>query len=84
MQACDTLINAAWCIPVEPADAVLADYSVVLSEGRIVDLLPAIDARQKYNPGATVERPGHVLIPGLVNTHGHSAMTLVAASYLAA
>ena len=76
MQACDTLINAAWCIPVEPADAVLADYSVALSDGRIVDLLPATDARQKYNPGATVERPGHVLIPGLVNTHAHSAMTL--------
>jgi 5-methylthioadenosine/S-adenosylhomocysteine deaminase len=76
MQACDTLINAAWCIPVEPADAVLADYSVALSDGRIVDLLPATDARQKYNPGATVERPDHVLIPGLVNTHAHSAMTL--------
>lgn len=76
MQACDTLINAAWCVPVEPADAVLVDYAVAITDGRITDLLPIHEAREKYKPGVTIERPGHVLIPGLVNTHAHSAMTL--------
>ena len=76
MQNCDTLINAAWCIPVEPADTVLVDYSVAITDGRIVDLLPSKEAAPKYQPGVTIERPDHVLIPGLVNTHTHSAMTL--------
>ena len=76
MQACDTLINAAWCVPVEPVDAVLVDYAVAITDGRITDLLPIHEASEKYKPGVTIERPGHVLIPGLVNTHAHSAMTL--------
>ncbi len=76
MGNCDTLITASWCIPVEPVETVIADCAVAITDGRIVDVLPARDARQKYRPGVTVERPGHVLIPGLVNTHTHAAMTL--------
>lgn len=77
MQHCDTLILADWCIPVEPHELVLAEHAVAINDGRIVELLPAADAREKYEPGVLVERPGHVLIPGLVNAHTHAAMTLL-------
>jgi 5-methylthioadenosine/S-adenosylhomocysteine deaminase len=77
MQHCDILITADWCIPVEPDARVLENHAVAISEGRIVDVLPAATARQQYAAGALVERPGHVLIPGLVNTHTHAAMTLL-------
>ncbi len=77
MQHCDTLILAGWCIPVEPHGLVLTDYCVAVTDGRIVDLLPAGAARSKYAPGITIERPGHVLIPGFVNAHTHAAMTLL-------
>ena len=76
MQQCDTLIRARWCIPVEPTDEVLHDHAVAISDGRIVDVLPAEAARQRYQPGAVIARPGHVLLPGLVNAHTHAAMTL--------
>ena len=76
MQQCDTLILADWCIPVEPADLVLSGHAVAISNGRIDEILPAAEARAKYRPGVLVERPGQVLIPGLVNTHTHAAMTL--------
>lgn len=76
MQRCDSLIVARWCIPVEPADIVLADYAVAVADGRIVEVLPAFAARQKYQASAIIERPGHALIPGLVNAHTHAAMTL--------
>jgi len=76
MQHCDTLILAGWCIPVEPHGLVLTDHAVAISDGRIIDLLPATDARNRYDPGVLIERPGHVLIPGLVNAHTHAAMTL--------
>jgi len=77
MQHCDTLILAGWCIPVEPHELVLPDHGIAVRDGRIVDLLPATAARDKYSPGVLVERPNHVLIPGLVNTHTHAAMTLL-------
>ncbi len=77
MQHCDTLITAGWCIPVEPHRLCLTDHAVAISDGRITDLLPITEARQKYEPGALVERPGHALVPGFVNTHTHAAMTLL-------
>ncbi|MDH3441377.1 MAG: amidohydrolase family protein, partial [Gammaproteobacteria bacterium] len=49
---------------------------MAVTDGRIVALLPADRARREYEAGALIERPGHVLIPGLVNTHTHAAMTL--------
>ena len=77
MQQCDTLITADWCIPVDPQDSVKTDWSVVVTDGRIVDALPATDASRKYRPGVAIVRPGHVLIPGFVNSHCHAAMTLL-------
>ena len=54
----------------------LTEHAVAVSEGRILELLPSADARKKYRPREIVDRPGHVLIPGLVNAHTHAAMTL--------
>ncbi len=77
MQHCDTLILAGWCVPVEPDNLVLSDHAVAVNDGKIVDLLPAQEARQRYAPGILVERPDHILMPGLVNAHTHAAMTLL-------
>ncbi|HQW80649.1 MAG TPA: TRZ/ATZ family hydrolase [Pseudomonadota bacterium] len=75
--AIDLLIEAEWVIPVQPHGVVLEDYAVAVDHGRIVALLPSVDARQRYAPRETVSRPGHALIPGLVNSHCHSAMVLM-------
>ncbi len=77
MQHCDTLIAPRWCIPVEPAGVVLEGHAAVVVDGRIVDLLPLDRALETYQPSIVVERPQHVLIPGLVNAHTHAAMTLM-------
>jgi len=77
MQHCDTLIAPRWCVPVEPSGVVLSDHAVIVTDGRIADLLPYSQALEKYQPSVLVRRPDHVLIPGLVNTHTHAAMTLL-------
>ncbi len=77
MQHCDTLIAPRWCVPVEPSNVVLKDHGIVVNDGRIIDLLPLADAREKYQPSAFVEKPNHVLIPGFVNVHTHAAMSLM-------
>jgi len=76
-QPCDLLIEAGWVVPVEPHGLVLADYAVVVSGGRILDLLSRVEANQRYAPKQTVSRPESVLLPGLVNAHTHNPMTLM-------
>jgi 5-methylthioadenosine/S-adenosylhomocysteine deaminase len=77
MQHCDTLIAPRWCVPVEPENVVLSDHAVIVRDGRIVDILPVTDAKDKYQPSVYIDKPRHVLIPGLVNAHTHAAMTLM-------
>ena len=76
MQHCDLLIKAEWCVPVEGPQAILENHAVAVGDGRIVAVLPLADADREFQPSRTIERPGHVLIPGLINTHTHAAMTL--------
>jgi 5-methylthioadenosine/S-adenosylhomocysteine deaminase len=77
MDSVDTLVTARWVIPVEPAARVLEDHAVAIGGGRIVAVLPAAEARLRYPAAEIVERPGHVLMPGLVNAHTHAAMVLL-------
>ena len=76
MQHCDTLIASRWTVPGGPDGEVLENHAVAVSDGRIQALLPRTEAEGKYQPSVLIERPDHVLIPGLVNAHTHAAMTL--------
>ena len=76
MQPCDTLILPRWCVPVAGVDGTLTETAVAVSEGRILEVLSSSEARGKYRPREVIDRPNHVLIPGLINAHTHAAMTL--------
>ena len=73
---CDLLIEARWTIPVVPEGLVLEHHAVVIHDKKIIAILPAHQARQEYLATQTVSLPEHALIPGLINAHGHSPMTL--------
>lgn len=77
MQECDTLIEARWCIPVDPGGAVLEHHAIAIRDGRIAAILPADTARQRFQPAAKLTRESHVVLPGLINAHTHAAMTLL-------
>jgi 5-methylthioadenosine/S-adenosylhomocysteine deaminase len=77
MQHVDTLIAARWVIPIEPHGSVLDDHAVVIHQGRIVAVLPEKQARERFTAAQFIERRTHVLLPGLVNTHTHAAMSLL-------
>ncbi|KPJ95529.1 MAG: N-ethylammeline chlorohydrolase [Gammaproteobacteria bacterium SG8_15] len=76
MQTVDTLIHAEWIITVDPDNTVLAQHAIAIHDGRIVDILPSAEAREKYQSEATHHLENHALIPGLINAHTHAAMTL--------
>lgn len=73
----DILINAGWLIPVVPRNTVLRDCSVAIHEGKIIALLPSGEAQQRFKAARQYNLTDSLLIPGLINAHGHSAMTLL-------
>ncbi|MGB5538903.1 MAG: TRZ/ATZ family hydrolase [Gammaproteobacteria bacterium] len=77
MTEVDTLIHGRWIAPVEPDHTLHEHHSLVVHEGRIVDLLPTDQARTRYTADNEHERDRHLLIPGLVNAHTHAAMSLL-------
>jgi 5-methylthioadenosine/S-adenosylhomocysteine deaminase len=73
----DTLLHARWIIPVTAGDPVLEGHSLAISGGRILEILPATEARGKYTAEQEQKLPEHALIPGLINAHTHAAMSLL-------
>ncbi|MFC4157993.1 TRZ/ATZ family hydrolase [Chitinimonas lacunae] len=69
-------LHPRWLVPVAPA-GVLEQHALVVENGRIAAVLPSADARLRYAHLSHRDLPEHVLLPGLVNLHGHSAMTLL-------
>lgn len=77
MKNIDTLIHAGWVIPVEPEGVVLEQHSIAIKDGHIAAILPRNEAESQFQAETVVDKPGHVLIPGLINTHTHAAMSLM-------
>lgn len=50
---------------------------VVVENGRIVDVGKSAELKQKYSGYEKIDAKGKVVIPGLVNTHQHAAMSLL-------
>ena len=73
----DLIIQARWIIPVEPEFVIHENYSLVVDDGNIIDLLPSDQALLAYQPRTLEKLEQHVLIPGFVNAHTHAAMSLL-------
>ncbi|MEX1034139.1 MAG: TRZ/ATZ family hydrolase [Cellvibrionaceae bacterium] len=73
----DTLISSRWIIPVVPADQILESCALAIDKGRIVALVPQAEASKRFVAREIIDLPHHILIPGLVNSHGHAGMSLL-------
>jgi len=71
----DLLLLPSWLVPVEPAGVVLKEHGLGIRDGVIVYIGPRAEAL-KQRAAEVRELPGMLLSPGLINTHGHAAMTL--------
>lgn len=77
MEVCDLIVSAPWLLPIAPDNIALREQALAVSDGRIVALGPQAELRARYSAREDLALEHHVLLPGLVNAHGHLAMTLL-------
>lgn len=72
----DLVVTARWMITVEKDGEVLENHALAIKDGKIAAILPAAQAAA-LQADRHVKLGSHVLMPGMVNLHGHSAMALL-------
>src|SRR6202051_2949795 len=72
----DLCIEARWIVPMTARGRVLENHTLVVRDGRILDLLPSADAAERYTATVAMQRPAHLVMPGMINTHTRAAMSL--------
>jgi 5-methylthioadenosine/S-adenosylhomocysteine deaminase len=73
----DLLIVGGTVLTMEPGSEPFADGAVAVADGRIAAVGLAEDLLELAPTGGVVNAGGCIIMPGLVNTHSHLAMTLL-------
>ncbi len=76
MKNIDTLLHARWVIPVDSKQRYLEQHCIAINEKKIIDILPSAEAKTRYSARVNRDYNQHALIPGLINSHTHGAMSL--------
>ena len=72
----DLLIHASWIVPGSAEELIHENSCLVVSEGKIREILESSVVPSRYQADKEMHLTGYALMAGLVNTHGHAAMSL--------
>ena len=73
----DSILHPTWIASVDDQNTVHHDYSVAMHKGRIHDIQPKQTILDKYSSDVEINLDNQLLIPGLINSHTHSPMSLM-------
>jgi 5-methylthioadenosine/S-adenosylhomocysteine deaminase len=72
----DLRIETRWIAPMNTRNVVLEDHSLLVRDGRILDILPRAIAAERYSATAVLTRNSHLLMPGMINAQSAAAALL--------
>ncbi len=75
-QEVDLIISSRWVLPIAPRNIALDNHSIAIDQGNIVALAETASLLTKFHSKQHIRLNDHVLMPGLVNAHNHTPMTL--------
>ncbi|MDC6484318.1 TRZ/ATZ family hydrolase [Methylophilaceae bacterium] len=70
------IISASWIFTSNSEGELLSDHSIVIKNDKIIDLIPQSKVLDHYEASDIYNLSDHILIPGLINTHTHAAMSI--------
>jgi 5-methylthioadenosine/S-adenosylhomocysteine deaminase len=77
LQQADILITDATVITMDPERRVLENTAVAISGDQIVAIGPTAELEATYQAAQVIEADGNVVMPGLIDGHGHAGHGLV-------
>ncbi|WNO07879.1 TRZ/ATZ family hydrolase [Teredinibacter sp. KSP-S5-2] len=76
-QIVQLIISPRWIVPIVPRGRIIEGCSLIVDQGVIQSICPTHEVEKKYQAKEHIELKGHALLPGLINVHGHLAMSLL-------
>jgi 5-methylthioadenosine/S-adenosylhomocysteine deaminase len=75
--AADLLVVNARIVTMDEQFSLFDPGALAVRNGKILAVGPSADLAKRYAARATYDARGRIVLPGLVNTHTHAAMTLL-------
>lgn len=75
IETADILVKNGTILPMDPQNTIIENGAVAISKGKIVSV-GSTDQYNNIKGDKTIDAKGGIIMPGLVNTHTHAAMTL--------
>ncbi len=75
-QAIDLLVTHATVVTLDAQRRVIPDGAVAIDGGRIAAVGATAELKNRYRARTSLEAPGTLVIPGLINAHTHAPMVL--------
>src|SRR5271156_1520113 len=73
----DWIYSARYVVTMDARHRIIDDGAVAIRGERIVAVGPRAEIDRAYQAAHRVDRPQALIMPGLVNTHTHAAMSLL-------
>ena len=73
----DLILEPTWLLPIVPTRTILTGHAVAVGGGKIIGIGPTRAIHEQFHATAIKHLEGQLLMPGLVNAHGHAAMVLL-------
>jgi len=73
---CDLLVTARWLVTQDESRGVVEDAAVAVKDGLVAAIGPRTEVEAVWRAEEIYDLGLSCILPGLINTHGHAAMTI--------